>query len=70
MVGAMAARTVDAMVNVEPCNVIAEADRIGVDIRDPASTGCRRSWRRPAEFVDRSPATVVAYLMAKARAGA
>src|SRR5262249_2609725 len=34
MVAALAAKTVDAMVNVEPYNVIAEADGIGVDLID------------------------------------
>ena len=47
MVAAMAAKTVDAMVNVEPYNAIAEADGIGTSIMDfSTSTRCRCSWRR------------------------
>src|SRR5688500_2516259 len=38
MVAAMAAKTVDAMVNVEPYNAIAEADGIGTIILDYAKT--------------------------------
>ena len=34
MVAALAAKTVDAMVNVEPYNVIAVADGIGSDLMD------------------------------------
>ena len=47
MIAAMAAKTVDAMVNVEPYNAIAEADGIGTTSWTyRASTRCRCSWRR------------------------
>ena len=47
MVAAMAAKTVDAMVNVEPYNAIAEADGLAVTIIGiRRSTSCRCSWRR------------------------
>jgi ABC-type nitrate/sulfonate/bicarbonate transport system substrate-binding protein len=65
MVAAMAAKTVDAMVNVEPYNAIAEAD--GLANRSPISTistSCRCSWPRHLNFVDKNPDTVVAYLKA------
>ena len=45
MVAALAAKTIDAMVNVEPYNVIAVADGIGSDLLD-LSIRCRSSWRR------------------------
>ena len=46
MVAAMAAKTVDAMINIEPYNAIAESD--GMATRDgfSTSTNCRCSWRR------------------------
>ena len=48
MVAAMAAKTVDAMVNVEPYNAIAEADGLAVNdlMNLSSSTSCRCSWRR------------------------
>ena len=48
MVAAMAAKTVDAMVNVEPYNAIAEADGLGQSRLSisTTSTSCRCSWRR------------------------
>ncbi len=48
MVAAMAAKTVDAMVDVEPYNAIAEADGIAnvAQATSRASTSCRCSWRR------------------------
>ena len=49
MVSAMAAKTVDVMVNVEPYNEIAVTEGIGTSIMDFSS-------------VDKSPDTVVAYL--------
>jgi ABC-type nitrate/sulfonate/bicarbonate transport system substrate-binding protein len=65
MVAAMAAKTVDAMVNVEPYNAIAVADGIGVSLLDFSSFD-----RMPVlmaatpDFVDKHPDTVVAYLKA------
>ena len=56
MVAAMAAKTVDAMVNVEPYNAIAEAD--GLAIRSwtsTRSTSCRCSWRRRRNSSTRIP---------------
>ena len=65
MVAAMAAKTVDAMVNVEPYNAIAEADGLAVTISE-----FDKFDRLPVfmaatpEFVQKSPDTVVAYLKA------
>ena len=65
MVAAMAAKTVDAMVNVEPYNAIAEADGLAVTISE-----FDKFDRLPVfmaatpEFVQKSPETVVAYLKA------
>ena len=65
MVAALAARTVDAMVNVEPYNVIAEADGIGVDLIDFSSVDKMPVFMAATpEFVDKNPDTVVAYLKA------
>jgi ABC-type nitrate/sulfonate/bicarbonate transport system substrate-binding protein len=65
MVAALAAKTVDAMVNVEPYNAIAEADGIATTIMDYWDVD-----RMPVlmaatpDFVDKHPDTVVAYLKA------
>jgi ABC-type nitrate/sulfonate/bicarbonate transport system substrate-binding protein len=65
MVAALAAKTVDAMVNVEPYNSIAEADGIATPIMDFWTVD-----RMPVlmaatpDFVAKSPDTVVAYLKA------
>jgi ABC-type nitrate/sulfonate/bicarbonate transport system substrate-binding protein len=65
MVAAMAAKTVDAMVNVEPYNAIAEAEGIASTIMDYSGVD-----RLPVlmaatpDFVDKNPDTVVAYLKA------
>ena len=65
MVAAMAAKTVDAMVNVEPYNAIAEADGIANTLTD--------FWhvdKMPVlmaatpDFVEKSSETIVAYLKA------
>jgi len=63
MVAAMAAKTVDAMVNVEPYNEIAVAEGIGTSIMD--FSGFDRMpvfMAATPDFVDKSPDTVVAYL--------
>src|SRR3972149_5457347 len=65
MVAALAAKTVDAMVNVEPYNAIAEADAIG----NPLTTleGADKVpvfMAAPPEFVEKHPDAVVAYLKA------
>ena len=65
MVAAMAAKTVDAMVNIEPYNAIAEADGLAVTISE-----FDKFDRLPVfmaatpEFIAKSPETVVAYLKA------
>jgi NitT/TauT family transport system substrate-binding protein len=65
MVAALAAKTVDAMVNVEPYNSIAEADGIATTIMDYWDVD-----RMPVlmaatpDFVDKNPEVVVAYLKA------
>jgi NitT/TauT family transport system substrate-binding protein len=65
MVAALAAKTVDAMVNVEPYNSIAEADGIATPIMDFWTVD-----RMPVlmaatpDFVARNPDTIVAYLKA------
>ena len=47
MMAALSSKTVDAMINVEPYNAIAEAEGIGTIIMDVESTTrCRCSWRR------------------------
>jgi NitT/TauT family transport system substrate-binding protein len=63
MVAAMAAKTVDAMVNVEPYNELAVAEGIGTSIMD--FSGFDRMpvfMAATPDFVDKSPDTVVAYL--------
>jgi NitT/TauT family transport system substrate-binding protein len=65
MVAALAAKTVDAMVNVEPYNEIAVADGLGTSLMDYSSID-----RMPVlmaatpDFVQKNPDTVVAYLKA------
>jgi NitT/TauT family transport system substrate-binding protein len=65
MVAAMAAKTVDAMVNVEPYNAIAEADGLAVTISE-FDTFDRLPVFMAAtpDFVQKSPDTIVAYLKA------
>lgn len=65
MVAAMAAKTVDAMANVEPYNAIAEADGIGVTIAEyDAFDRLPVFMAATPEFVQKNPETVVAYLKA------
>jgi NitT/TauT family transport system substrate-binding protein len=65
MVAAMAAKTVDAMVNVEPYNAIAEADGLGVTISEFYSFDKLPVFMAATpEFIEKSPQTVVAYLKA------
>jgi ABC-type nitrate/sulfonate/bicarbonate transport system substrate-binding protein len=65
MIAAMAAKTVDAMVNVEPYNVIAEAEGIGVDLIDFSGVDPMPVFMAATpDFVAKSPETVVAYLKA------
>lgn len=65
MVAAMAAKTVDAMVNVEPYNAIAEAEGLANSISDFYDFDKLPVFMAATpEFVDKNPDTVVAYLKA------
>jgi ABC-type nitrate/sulfonate/bicarbonate transport system substrate-binding protein len=65
MVAAMAAKTVDAMVNVEPYNAIAEADGLAVTIEEFYSFDKLPVFMAATpEFVEKNPDTIVAYLKA------
>ena len=65
MVAALAAKTVDAMVNVEPYNAIAEADGIATTIMDYWNVDKMPVFMAATpDFVDKNPDTVVAYLKA------
>ncbi len=63
MVAAMAAKTVDVMVNVEPYNAIAEADGLAVKIMNYWDVDKMPVFMAAtADFVQKSPDTLVAYL--------
>ncbi len=65
MVAALAAKTVDAMVNVEPYNVIAVADGIGTDLMDFSAVDPMPVFMAATpEFVQGKPDAVIAYLKA------
>src|SRR5499427_7634695 len=65
MVAALAAKTVDAMVNVEPYNEIAVAEGIGTSIMDYSSVDRMPVFMAATpDFADKSPDTIVAYLKA------
>src|SRR3984893_1343307 len=65
MVSAMAAKTVDAMVNVEPYNEIAVAEGIGTSLMDFSSVDKIPVFMAAApDFVEKSADTAVAYLKA------
>ena len=65
MVAALAAKTVDAMVNVEPYNGIAVAEGIGISIMDFSSVDRMPVFMAATpDFVEKNPATVIAYLKA------
>ena len=65
MVAALAAKTVDAMVNVEPYNVIAVADGIGSDLLDFSGVDPMPVFMAATpDFVQQKPDTVIAYLQA------
>src|SRR5215475_10261183 len=65
MVAAMAAKTVDAMVNVEPYSAIAVAEGIGTSIMDYSKVDKMPVFMAATpDFADKSPDTVVAYLKA------
>jgi NitT/TauT family transport system substrate-binding protein len=70
MISALAAKTVDAMCNVEPYNTIAEADDIAAEIMDYSSVDKMPVFMAATpDFVQKSPDTVVAYLKALFDAG-
>jgi ABC-type nitrate/sulfonate/bicarbonate transport system substrate-binding protein len=70
MVAAMAAKTVDAMVNVEPYNAIAVAEGIGTSIMDFSGVDKMPVFMAATpDFVDKNPETVIAYLKAWKEAG-
>jgi ABC-type nitrate/sulfonate/bicarbonate transport system substrate-binding protein len=65
MIAALAAKTVDAMVNVEPYNAIAEADGIASSLLDFSGFDKMPVFMAATpDFVDKNPDTVVAYLKA------
>ena len=65
MVSAMAAKTVDAMVNVEPYNEIAVAEGIGTSIMDFSKVDKMPVFMAATpDFVDKNADTAVAYLKA------
>ena len=65
MVAAMASKTVDAMVNVEPYNAIAEADGLANSISDFYDFDKLPVFMAATpDFVDKNPDTIVAYLKA------
>lgn len=65
MVAAMAAKTVDAMVNVEPYNAIAEANGIANSLEDFYSFDKLPVFMAATpEFVKKNPDAIVAYLKA------
>jgi NitT/TauT family transport system substrate-binding protein len=65
MVAALAAKTVDAMVNVEPYNVIAVAEGIGTDLMDFSKVDPMPVFMAATpDFVTQKPDAVIAYLKA------
>jgi ABC-type nitrate/sulfonate/bicarbonate transport system substrate-binding protein len=70
MIAALVAKTVDAMINVEPFNTIAEADGIATEIMDYSSVDKMPLFMAATpDFVQKNPDTVVAYLKALLEAG-
>ena len=62
MMAALAAKTVDAMVNVEPYNVIAVADGIGSDLMDFSGVDAMPVFMATTpDFVQAKPDVIVAY---------
>src|SRR6516164_9164349 len=65
MVATLAAKTVDAMVNVEPYNVIAVADGIGSDLLDFSGVDSMPVFMAATpDFVQAKPDVIIAYLKA------
>src|ERR1700729_3063457 len=70
MVAALAAKTVDAMVNVEPYNSIAAADGIATEIMDFSSVDKMPLFMAATpDFVQKNPEEIVAYCKAWLEAG-
>jgi NitT/TauT family transport system substrate-binding protein len=65
MIAAMSGKTVDAMVNTEPYNTIAEAEGVATTIMDYSSVDSMPVFMAATpDFVEKNPAAVVAYLQA------
>lgn len=65
MVAALAAKTVDAMVNVEPYNVIAVAEGIGTDLMDFSKVDPMPVFMAATpDFIAQKPDALIAYLKA------
>jgi ABC-type nitrate/sulfonate/bicarbonate transport system substrate-binding protein len=65
MIAALAAKTVDAMVNVEPYNAVAEADGLAVKLMNYWDVDKMPVFMAATpDFIQKSPDTVVAYLKA------
>jgi sulfonate transport system substrate-binding protein len=65
MMAAMAAKTVDAMINVEPYNAIAEAEGLGTIIMDLSKYDKVPVFMAATpDFVEKNPDAIVAYLKA------
>jgi ABC-type nitrate/sulfonate/bicarbonate transport system substrate-binding protein len=65
MVAAMAAKTVDAMINVEPYNAIAEADGLAVTVAEYDTFDRLPVFMAATpDFVEKSPNVIVNYLKA------
>jgi ABC-type nitrate/sulfonate/bicarbonate transport system substrate-binding protein len=70
MIAALVAKTVDAMVNIEPFNTIAEADGFASEIMDYSLVDKMPVFMAATpDFVQKNPDTVVAYLKALLEAG-
>jgi NitT/TauT family transport system substrate-binding protein len=70
MVAAMAAKTVDAMINVEPYNSIAESDGIAVSLMDYSKVDDMPVFMAATpDFVAKHPDAIVTYLKAWLEAG-
>ena len=71
MIAAMSGKTVDAMVNTEPYNTIAEADGIATTIMDYSSVDSIPVFMAATpDFVEKNPAAVVSYLQCWREVGA
>ena len=65
MIAAMAAKTVDAMVNTEPYNAIAEAEGIATTIMDYSSVDSMPVFMAATpDFVEKNGSAIVSYLQA------